>query len=120
MASERAAIMKEAFEAANINIVGGDGAFFDKFVNAVSLGKSVDGFVDNSDSLKKVFGEYLDGEGNLPRELMEAVGKLSTKDFQNLSVSGVLGRLAAGADDDTKAKLQALAERAKELGIDGN
>lgn len=118
VAAERAAIMKEAFEAANINIVGGDGAFFDKFVNAVSLGKSVDGFVDNSDSLKKLFGEYLDGDGNLPREILDAIGSLSTKDMQNLSVSGVLGRLMAGADDETKAKLQALADRAAELGLD--
>jgi len=33
---------------AKINIVGGDGAFFDQFVKRVSLGNSVDGAIQNA------------------------------------------------------------------------
>ncbi len=120
VADARAEIMKEAFNAANINIVGGDGAFFDRFVNAVAVGKSVDGFVDGSDSIKKLFGEYLDGDGNLPKEILDAVGSLSTKDLQNVSVSGVLAGLMKGADDELKGKLQSLMDRAQELGVDNS
>lgn len=119
IADARAEIMKEAFDAANINIVGGDGSFFDKFVNAVSVGKSMDGLVDNSDHLKKLFGAYLDGDGNLPREVLQAIQGLSTRDLQNMSVSGLLGSLMLNADADQKAKLEALMDRARELGVDG-
>lgn len=118
VADARAEIMKEAFTAAKINIVGGDGQFFDKFVNAVAVGKSVDGFVDNSDTVKGLVGDYIDGPSNLPREILEAVGKLSTKDLQNMSVSGLLGNMMAGADDEMKGKLQSLMARAQELGVD--
>ncbi len=35
----------KGLEKANIDIVGGDSVFFDRLIGAVSLGKSVDGFV---------------------------------------------------------------------------
>ncbi|MCA9554881.1 MAG: hypothetical protein KC933_32925, partial [Myxococcales bacterium] len=118
IADARAAILKEAFAAAKINIVGGDGQFFDRFVNAVSVGKSVDGFVDQSDSVQQLFGKYLGGGGNLPGEVLQAIGGLSTKDLQNLSISGLLGSLMVNADDQMKGKLETLLEKAQELGVD--
>jgi hypothetical protein len=118
IADARAAILKEAFAAAKINIVGGDGQFFDRFVNAVSVGKSVDGFVDQSDRVQQLFGKYLGGGGNLPGEVLDAIGSLSTKDLQNLSLSGVLGNLMVNADEPMKDKLQTLLEKARELGVD--
>ncbi|MEQ8278001.1 MAG: hypothetical protein RMA76_28125 [Deltaproteobacteria bacterium] len=118
IAEARAQIMKAAFAAANINIVGGDGGFFDKFVDAVSMGKSVDGFVENSSNIQQLFGKYLNGNGNLPADVLQALSGFSTKDLQNVSVAGLLGKLMLGADDATKHKLQSLLKHAEELGVD--
>jgi len=97
IAEQRAKIMCEAFEKANINIVGGDGQFFERFINAVSVGKAVDGFVDNSSQVQHLVGKFLkNGE----------------------SVSTFLDKMMAGADGETKEKLQSLVEKAKELGVD--
>lgn len=118
IADARAEIMKNAFAAAKINIVGGDGGFFDKFVDAVSMGKSVDGFVDNSGSIQQLFGKYLNGNGNLPGDMMKMLQGFSTKDMQNVSIAGLLGKLMLGADDATRTKLQRLLDQAEEMGVD--
>ena len=52
VAASQALVLKEAFSAAKINIVGGDGAFFEQFIRAVSVGQTFDGFVNNS-SMKR-------------------------------------------------------------------
>ena len=118
IADARAEILKEALATAKINIVGGDGQFFERFINAVSVGKSMDGFIENSSSVQQVFGHYLDGNGNLPADLMDTIQGMSTADVQRLSVSGLLGRLMIGADEGTRGKLQSLIDRAQELGVD--
>ncbi len=113
IAQYRAEIMKEAFDEANINIVGGDGRFFERFINAVSMGKAVDGFVDNSDSVQKVMAPYLDEGGNLPADLLKAIqgAGLSTADLQNVSVSAFLTKMMSSADDDTKQAIGRLLGR---------
>ena len=118
IADARAEILKEALATAKINIVGGDGQFFERFINAVSVGKSMDGFIDNSNSMQQVFGHYLNGDGNLPAELMETLQGMSTADVQHLTVSSLLGRMMVGADKGTRDKLQTLLDRARELGVD--
>lgn len=119
IAAQRAEILKEAFAAASINIVGGDGGFFDKFVNAVSVGHAVDGAVNSSSHLQSVLGDYLDGPRSLPAEVLEAVGGLGAHGLQSLSVTALIGRLMNGADEPTRTKLKALEDRAKELGLAG-
>lgn len=120
IANARAAILKEAFEKANINIVGGDGQFFERFINAVSVGKSIDGFVDNSSHVQQMFGGYLQNGGNLPKDILDTLQGmgLSAKDLQSLSVSAFLGKMMMGADGETRQKLQSLVDKAKELGVD--
>lgn len=119
IAVERAKILEQAFEAANIHIVGGDGAFFDKFVNAVSVGRSIDGMLDSSEHLKSLFGDYLDGRRSLPAEMLEAVSGLGAQGAQAMSVTALIAKLMKGADEPTRLKLQALVERATELGLGG-
>ncbi|MEZ6187362.1 MAG: hypothetical protein R3F62_20415 [Planctomycetota bacterium] len=118
IAFAQAQIMREAFSKANIQIVGGDGQFFDKFVNAVSLGKSIDGAIDQSSALKTVLGDYLDGSKSLPADLKDVLQnpRLDASALQRLSVAAFLGKLSqGGASQD---KVQALLDYAKELGID--
>lgn len=119
VAKSRADILKQAFQSAKINIVGGDGQFFERFINAVSVGKAIDGAIDGSERMQGVLKPYLDGSKDLPGEVIKAVQGLSTEDLKNLSVSGFLGKLMSEAQDSgTKTKLGTLLKRAKELGLD--
>ena len=54
MAAASAQILAQAFTNAKFNIVGGDGAFFDRFVKAVSVGQSIDGVMDSSENVKNM------------------------------------------------------------------
>ena len=54
VASAQAQILAQAFTNAKFNIVGGDGAFFDRFVKAVSVGQAIDGAVDSSPHVKSL------------------------------------------------------------------
>ncbi len=120
IAEQQAQVMGHAFDQARINIVGGDGAFFERFMNAVSLGQSVDGFVDNSGTAQKAFEGYLSGEKSLTDDVRDVLAGTSAESLKDLSITAVLGRLATGADEDTKEKLRRLANHARALGLDGS
>src|SRR5688500_16523995 len=112
--------MAEAMGNADIKIVGGDGQFFDKFVNAVALGNQIDGVVESSSVVQKTINGRLNGNGhNLiddVKDMVRAAGA-SSGAIKDLTISGVLGNLMIKADSDTKSKLQALLERARQLGV---
>lgn len=59
----QAQILAEAMSKARINIVGGDGQFFQRFVSAISLGQSVDGALEQSDTLRALVENIANGEG---------------------------------------------------------
>ncbi len=119
MTESQAKVMAEAMGNAKINIVGGDGQFFDRFVKAVSLGESIDGVVDHSDVLRKLFAEHLSGNGNLVRDLKEVVATsgITSETLKNLSITGMLAKLMASADESRRGSLQQLLERADQLGL---
>jgi uncharacterized membrane protein YqiK len=120
IAEQQAQIMAKAFEHAKIQIVGGDGKFFDRFVNAVSMGQAVDTTIEQSDTLKTVLGDYLNGNKDLADDLKGVLTRpaVGSETLKNLTLSAVLGRLASGADDDAREKIAKLVARAKDLGID--
>lgn len=111
-------ILADAFHDANINIVGGDGAFFDRFVNAVSLGKSIDGVVNHSETIQNVAGDYLNGDKDLLGDIKDILtnSKMSTEDIKNLTMSGALTKLMKGGVD--QEKINSLISKAKELGLE--
>jgi hypothetical protein len=57
MVSAQAHVLAEAMSNARINIVGGDGQFFERFINAVSFGQSVDGALEQSQALRALVSE---------------------------------------------------------------
>lgn len=69
VAEQQALILSKAFEKASINIVGGDGAFFDRFVKAVGVGSSIDGAVQNSKTLQALLADHLGDDSSLGDEL---------------------------------------------------
>jgi uncharacterized membrane protein YqiK len=99
IAQAQAQVLAQAFTNAKFNIVGGDGAFFDRFVKAVSVGQSVDAAVSNSDALKSILADVVakpDGDG--------------------IGLQGLLETLSAKADGPAREHLVALAKEAKKLG----
>lgn len=63
VAGVQAEVLRAAFEHAKINIVGGDGQFFERFMRAVTVGQSIDSAVDQSDTLKSLLSQVT---GNKP------------------------------------------------------
>lgn len=78
----QAQILAEAMSKAKINIVGGDGQFFQRFVSAISLGQSVDGALEQSDTLRALVENITttDGNGASGAVLAAALEKLGSKD----------------------------------------
>ncbi|MBQ0863008.1 flotillin family protein [Streptomyces sp. RK75] len=97
LAEAQATVLSKGLESAEINIVGGESVFFDRLVSAISLGKSVDGFVDNSRTAQALAGSWLDGTGDFTGDLTKVLGSLSTGDVQNLSVSALMTKLMKDA-----------------------
>lgn len=110
----RAHILGESLGKAKIEIVGGDGQFFDRFVEAVSMGKRIDATVDHSDVLQTLGKEYLQDGRSLPDDLREVLSGISSSDLANLGIAGALAKVTAGKDP---AKVEKLMNRAKELGL---
>jgi len=120
VALAQARILSQAFQTADIQIVGGDGDFFDKFVNAISIGKSFDGAIDHSETLKTVLKPYLSGQESLPGDLKDILQRpaVTSQSLQNLTLSAVLAKVASGKSKDVRGKLDELVKAAKDLGID--
>src|SRR5690606_17151125 len=109
IAQAQASVMAGAMANAKINIVGGDGQFFDRFVNAVSLGHAVDGLVGSGETTQTLLSGYLNGQRSLPEDLKDILAnpRLDSETLKNLSISGVLGKLAVGLDDSSRGKVDA-------------
>ena len=76
--SAQARILAEAMGKARINIVGGDGQFFQRFISAISLGQSVDGALEESESLRALVSELSgrgDGSPDLLSRALERLGQ---------------------------------------------
>ena len=100
VAEAQAELIGKAYAGADIKIIGGDGAFFDKFMKSMALGYGVDGMFEESDTLQTIFGQYLSGEGDLPADLKEMLSGLDASSVRDLSLAALAGKVAAkgGAD----------------------
>ncbi|EYF00185.1 flotillin family protein [Chondromyces apiculatus] len=103
VARAQAEVLRAAFSTAKINIVGGDGAFFERFMKAVTLGQTVDGVVEQSSTVKGLFEDYLTRPEGAPAP----------------SLTDLLGRLVSrSTDPESKKQIQAMADKARDLGLD--
>ncbi|NUU23480.1 MAG: flotillin family protein [Streptomycetaceae bacterium] len=93
VAEAQATVLATGLDRADINIVGGESMFLDRLVGAISLGKGVDGFVANSDTVKALAGPWMDGSADFTADVKDMLGSLGTSDVQNLTVSALLMKL---------------------------
>ncbi len=103
IAEAQSRIVGEALKNAKIDIVGGETTFFDRIVESVKTGKSIDRLVENSRTLTDVKRTFFNGDGEqFESELRRFVGRfnLSFEDIKDLSVSALLGKMLWMAGDD--------------------
>ncbi|AGZ46649.1 SPFH domain-containing protein [Actinoplanes friuliensis] len=116
IAESQAMVVAAGLEKANIDIVGGDSVFFDKLLGSITMGKSLDGFVEHSTVAQGLGSRYLDGSANIADDLGRLLGSVSTGDVANLTLAAFLTQQikAGGADS---GKLRELLAAAKKLGV---
>ncbi|MEU9630564.1 SPFH domain-containing protein [Streptomyces luteogriseus] len=116
VAEAQATVLATGLESADISIVGGESVFFDRLMSSIALGKSVDGFVQHSETAQALAGPWLEGTSSFTDDLSRILGSLSTADVQNLTVSALLMKLMKTGGTDA-GQLQQLLDRAGELGL---
>lgn len=118
IADAQAKVLSEALRHANIEIVGGETAFFDKIVSGISQGRYLDRLVQNSSVLSEVKDGLLrgDGIGQSIKDVLNRFG-VNASDVRDLSMAKLLWRLAESAPSEQMkgelSKLQALVEAHK-------
>jgi len=96
IAREQAEVLSKALGAAKIEIVGGDGEYFERFMRSLSIGKGIDGTVDKSELLSQAFADHKSGKRDLiadARELIAALG--GAESVRDLSIAGLMQKLTA-------------------------
>jgi uncharacterized membrane protein YqiK len=95
-------VVSEALKSAKIDIVGGENDFFEKIVRAVGTGKSVDRMLENSAALTDVKNTFFNGDPErFKTQLAQWIKDygIRTEDLRNLTLSALLLKLSASADD---------------------
>lgn len=121
MAMAQAEVLSEALKSANIDIIGGETMFFQNIMNAIAKGKTIDGYMQGSETLSELKTNLL-GNGSQPvTERIQSFIKqfgLKTEDVKNLSLSALLLKMGTMAkDDNTKGIISKLMETVKHAGI---
>jgi len=95
IAQEQADVLGKAMSEANIDIVGGNGDFLEKFINSLAVGKSIDGVADKSKIVSKAIEGHMSGEESIVGDIKEIVAGLgsSSGSLQNLTVTAFLAQV---------------------------
>ena len=121
IAEAQSRIVGEALKSARIDIVGGETEFFDKIVDSIKGGKSVDRFVNNSGVLTDVKNSFFNGNPEYFREKLQdmvAQFDLSTDDLKDLSIAALIARMLGLTNSDgLRHELQRLLGLAADAGI---
>ncbi|MFN7291902.1 MAG: flotillin family protein [Pirellula sp.] len=98
IAESQALVIGEALKTAKIDIVGGDGQFFNQISSAIRGGKAIDRFVLSSQVATDVKDTFFTGN---PEQFKERLGALleqfhvNASDLKDLSVAALVGRILA-------------------------
>ena len=96
IAKEQATVLARALQQAKIEIVGGDGDYFENFMRSLSLGKAIDGTIGKSQLLAKAFADHKAGKRDLIQDAKELVAAVGGADaVRDLSVAALMQKLVA-------------------------
>jgi hypothetical protein len=109
LAEKQAGVLATALSEANINIMGGDGDFLRQFMKSITVGKSIDGLVAESDTVKALFKDHLNGDRNIMDDLggVLAGASQTSETLKNVNMAKLLSTLN-NADDSQKGVLASL------------
>ncbi len=88
IAETQAKVLAEALKEANIDIVGGNGDFLEKFMSSLSVGKAIDGAIGKSDVLQAAVSKVMNlgsGKGFDKEAVTKLIKKISKNDEQDSS-----------------------------------
>lgn len=77
IAEAQASVLAKGLEKADVQIVGGDDVFFDRLLGAVAAGRSVDSFVANSETVRTLGADWLDGSGSFTEDATKVLAALA-------------------------------------------
>ncbi len=105
IAKDQAEVLGKALANAKIEMVGGDGAYFDRFVSALSVGKGIDGAIAKSDTLKIALKDHLSGERSMVDDVNRLVGALgsSSSELKDLTIASLLSKAGKDGKGGSKA-----------------
>ncbi|WP_448547028.1 hypothetical protein [Thalassotalea fusca] len=109
LAEKQADVLGTALSDANINIMGGDGEFLRQFMKSITVGKSLDGIVSESDTVQSLFKDHLNGNRNIVEDLKGVMSGAadSSEALKNFNMAKLLSTLN-NADDAQKGALASL------------
>jgi uncharacterized membrane protein YqiK len=103
IAESQALVLGEALKSAKIDIVGGDGDFFDQITAAVKGGKAIDRFVLGSTVATDIKDTFFTGN---PEQFKQRLGSmieqlhLSSGDIKDLSVAALIAKLLSDSSSN--------------------
>lgn len=103
IAESQAGVVGEALRAARIDIVGGDGEFFDQITSAVKGGKAIDRFVYNSRVATDIKDTFFDGNADYFRDQLTKLIEqfnLDTDGVKDLSIAALIAKMMGMADTE--------------------
>ncbi len=121
IAGEQAAVIGAALKSAKIDIVGGDGEFFNQISSAVKGGKAIDSFINSSRTATDIKNTFFNGT---PETFKESLGKLvdqfnlTSGEIKDLSVAALIAQmLSIGGTDVVRSQLVQLLGMAGSLNL---
>ena len=118
IAANQAEVLSQALKSAHVDIVGGEAVFFDRIVNAVTGGKAVDRYIENSKALTDVKETFFNADPQYFQSQFRHFFKqfgVKSEDVKNLTISAILSKMVGMADNTEDRgllyNLLAMAER---------
>ncbi len=104
IAESQALVIGEALKSAKIDIVGGDGQFFDQISSAVQGGKAIDRFVLSSKVATDIKETFFNGSPEYFKEQLAGLVdqlQLNASDVRDLTVAALVAKLLGNGDSTT-------------------
>lgn len=110
IAKDQADVLGKAMSNAKIDIVGGEGDYFERFVNALAIGKGIDATIEKSKTLQIGLKDHLSGERDMVHDIRDMIGALggSAGEIQNLSLAALVTKISRDGTPQQNTALQSL------------
>jgi uncharacterized membrane protein YqiK len=121
IAKAQATVVGEALKSAKIEIIGGEGKFFEQISSAITLGKKVERALEHSPALTDVKETFFSGNSeDFKAEVQRIISSLgiNASELRDLTIAGALSRLISKTSDESIIdRLKAMLTDAQAAGV---